>query len=105
MRKSLTNVIIADLSLTRPCHVLFSSLLQHDIDTHFINEDFHSTQLINEGDRERVHQHATSALCSGIHGRCCQARCSWKTATNEQITVVQWLVDYEILLKKQMECF
>ena len=46
MRISLTNVIIADLSLTRPCHVLFSSLLQHDIDTHFINEDFHSTQLM-----------------------------------------------------------
>ena len=46
LRRSLTNVIIADLSLTRPCHVLFSSLLQHDIDTHFINEDFHSTQLM-----------------------------------------------------------
>ena len=46
LRRYLINAIIADLSITRPSHVLFCSLLQHDIETHFINEDLHSTQLM-----------------------------------------------------------
>ena len=42
----LKNTIIADLSITRPTHLLFSSLLQHDIDMHYVDEDYHSTQIM-----------------------------------------------------------
>ena len=38
--------IVRDLSTTRPDKILFSSLLQHDLDTHCISEDFHSTQIM-----------------------------------------------------------
>ena len=43
---ALNNAIIKDLSFTRPSFVLFSSLLQHDLDTHFVDEDYHSTQIM-----------------------------------------------------------
>ena len=42
----LQNSIVSELSMTRPGKVLFSSLLQHDIDTHTISDDFHSTQIM-----------------------------------------------------------
>ena len=46
LRAKLQHAIISELSVTRPGSVLFSSLLQHDIDTHTIREDFHSTQIM-----------------------------------------------------------
>ena len=41
------HAIISELSYTRPARtLLFSSLLQHDVDNHSITEDFHSTQVM-----------------------------------------------------------
>ena len=42
----LSRDIIRELSSTRPGKILFSSLLHHDIQTHCVNEDFHSTQIM-----------------------------------------------------------
>ena len=38
--------IISELSQTRPECILFSDLLQHDINTHTPTEDLHSTQVM-----------------------------------------------------------
>ena len=46
LQRALNNAIISELSITCPSQVLFSSLLQHDIDTHFVDEDLHSTQIM-----------------------------------------------------------
>ena len=46
LRAKLQHSIVSELSITRPGNVLFSSLLEHDIETHTITEDFHSTQII-----------------------------------------------------------
>ena len=40
---NLSNTIVSELSITRPEQVLFSSFLQHDINTHNPGEYFHST--------------------------------------------------------------
>ena len=46
LRAKLQHSIVSELSITRPGNVLFSSLLEHDIETHTITEDFHSTQIM-----------------------------------------------------------
>ena len=46
LHAKLQHSIILELSVTRPGFILFSSLLQHDIDTHTVSEDFHSTQIL-----------------------------------------------------------
>ncbi len=46
LHAKLSNTILSELSITRPGQVLFSSLLQHDINTHNPGEDFHSTQIM-----------------------------------------------------------
>ena len=38
--------VVRELSITRPGKILFPSLLQHDIDTHSVSEDYHSTQIM-----------------------------------------------------------
>ena len=46
MYAKLHHTIVTELSTTRPGKILFESLLQHDINTHTVREDFHSTQIM-----------------------------------------------------------
>ena len=46
LRQKMSYSVLRELSTTRPGNVLFPNLLQHDIDTHVVGEDFHSTQIM-----------------------------------------------------------
>jgi hypothetical protein len=46
LQATLFRDIVRELSTTRPGKILFTSLLQHDLDTHSMTEDYHSTQVM-----------------------------------------------------------
>lgn len=46
LEPQLTNTIVNELSITRPGKILFSGLLEHDIESHLLTEDYHSTQIM-----------------------------------------------------------